>query len=55
MEGDEFKEKIINGVESKVKEDELLEFKLSVREGKNEVINEEEEKVSKKLSEEGVM
>ena len=55
MEGDEFTENIINGVERQVKADELFEFNVRVRGGSSEVITEAEENVREKVGGEGGM
>src|SRR5256885_180488 len=55
MEGAEFTENIINGVERPVKAAELFAFTLRVRAGNTDVITDAEENVRKKLRAEGVM
>src|SRR5204862_2794222 len=55
MEGAEFTENIINGVERPVKADELLAFTLCVRAGNTDVLTDAEENVRQKLRAEGVM
>src|SRR5690625_7936421 len=55
MEGVEFKENIINGVERPVKAAELFAFTLRVRAGNTDVLTDAEENVRKKLLAEGVM
>src|SRR5947209_5552708 len=55
MEGAEFTENIINGVERPVKAAELFAFTLRVRARNNEVFTDGEENVRQKLSAEGVM
>src|SRR5207247_8801995 len=55
MEGAEFTENIINGVERPVKAAELLAFTLRVREGNTDVLTDAEEKVRQKLRAECVM
>src|SRR6185503_9420620 len=55
MEGDEFTENIINGVERPVKAAELFAFTLRVRAGNTDVLTDAEENVRQKLRAEGVM
>src|SRR5277367_4525258 len=55
MEGAEFTENIINGVERPVKAAELFAFTLRVRAGNNDVLTDAEENVRQKLRAEGVM
>src|SRR5205814_9818156 len=55
MEGAEFTENIINGVERPVKAAELFAFTLRVRAGNTDVITDAEENVRQKLRAEGVM
>src|SRR5205809_6069045 len=55
MEGDEFTENIINGVERPVKAAELFAFTLCVRAGNTDVLTDAEENVRQKLRAEGVM
>src|SRR5207245_120065 len=55
MEGAEFTENIINGVERPVKAAELFAFTLRVRAGNPDVLTDAEEKVSQKLRAAGVM
>src|SRR5215467_464 len=55
MEGAEFTENIINGVERPVKAAELFAFTLRVRAGNTDVLTDAEENVRKKLRAEGVM
>src|SRR5260221_12197263 len=55
MEGAEFAETIINGVERPVKAAELFAFPLRVRAGNTDVLNDAEENVRQKLRAEGVM
>src|SRR5258707_815516 len=55
MDGAEFTEKIINGVERPVKAAELFAFTLLVRAGKIDVLTDEEENVRQKFRAEGVM
>src|SRR5471032_1365791 len=55
MEGAEFTENIINGVERPVKAAELFAFTLRVREGNTDVLTDAEENVRQKLRAEGVM
>src|SRR5436189_5015644 len=55
MEGAEFTENIINGVERPVKAAELFAFTLRVRAGNTDVLTDEEENVRQKLRAEGVM
>src|SRR6266513_1345543 len=55
MEGAEFTETIINGVERPVKAAELLAFSLRVRAGNTDVLTDAEENVRQKLRAEGVM
>src|SRR5207253_5589605 len=55
MEGAEFTENIINGVERPVKAAELLAFTLRVRAGNTDVLTDAEENVRQKLRAEGVM
>ena len=53
MEGGEFKENIMKGVERKGKAEEVFAGKLRGREGNKEVLTEEEEKGSQKGRAEG--
>src|SRR5580765_8592953 len=53
MEGAEFTEKIINGVERPVKAAELFAFTLRVRAGNTDVLTDAEENVRQKLRAEG--
>src|SRR5260370_41274883 len=55
MEGSEFTENIINGVERPVKAAELFAFTLRVRAGNTDVLTDAEEHVRQKLRAEGVM
>src|SRR5437870_9383678 len=55
MEGAEFTENIINGVERPVKPAELFAFTLRVRAGNTDVLTDAEENVRQKLRAEGVM
>src|SRR5690625_3950369 len=55
MEGAEFTENIINGVERPVKAAELFAFTLRVRAGNTDVLTDAAEKVGLKLRAEGVM
>src|SRR6476660_9046280 len=55
MEGAEFTENIINGVEPPVKAAELFAFTLRVRAGNTDVLTDAVENVRQKLREEGVM
>src|SRR5687767_15731288 len=55
MEGAEFTENIINGVECPVKAAELFAFTLRVRAGNTDVLTDAEENVRQKLRAEGVM
>src|SRR4051794_37484175 len=55
MEGAEFTENIINGVERPVKAAELFAFTLRVRAGNTDVLTDAEENVRQKLRGEGVM
>src|SRR5215204_4904902 len=55
MEGAEFTENIINGVERPVKAAELFAFTLRVRAGNTDVVTDAEENVRQKLRAEGVM
>src|SRR5690606_26703283 len=55
MDGAEFTENIINGVEPPVKAAEVLAFTLRVREGTTDVLTDAEETVRQKLRAEGVM
>src|SRR5207249_2872469 len=55
MEGAEFTENIINGVERPVKAAELLAFTLRLRAGYTDVLTDVEEKVRQTLRGEGVM
>src|SRR5690606_19783303 len=55
MEGAEFTENIINGVERPVKDAELFAFTLRVRAGNTDVLTDAEENVRQKLRAEGVM
>src|SRR5438874_1934100 len=55
MEGAEFTENIINGVELPVKAAELFAFTLRVRAGNTDVLTDAEENVRQKLRAEGVM
>src|SRR6476619_3979315 len=55
MEGAEFTENIINGVERPVKAAELFSFTLRVRAGNTVVLTDAEENVRQKLRAEGVM
>src|SRR5699024_11125242 len=55
MEGAEFTENIINGVERPVKAAELFAFTLRVRAGNTDVVTDAEENVHQKLRAEGVM
>src|SRR5699024_2006232 len=55
MEGAEFTENIINGVERPVKAAELFALTLRVRAGSTDVLNDAEENVRQKLRAEGVM
>src|SRR5437016_2250412 len=55
MEGAEFTENIINGVERPVKAAELFAFTLRVRAGNTDVLTAAEENVRQKLRAEGVM
>src|SRR6266480_2765468 len=55
MEGAEFTENIINGVERPVKPAEMFEFTLRVRAGNTDVLTDAEENVRQKLRAEGVM
>ena len=55
MEGAEFTENIINGVERPVKSAELFAFTLRVRAGNTDVLTDAEENVRQKLRAEGVM
>src|SRR5436190_21438438 len=55
MEGAEFTENIINGVERPVKAAELFAFTLRVRAGNTDVLTDTEENVRQKLRAEGVM
>src|SRR4051812_11601627 len=55
MEGVEFTENIINGVERPVKAAELFAFTLRVRAGNTDVLTDAEENVRQKLRAEGVM
>src|SRR5260221_14376777 len=55
MEGAEFTENIINGVERRVEAAELLEFALRVRAGNPDVLTDAEENVHQKGRAEGVM
>src|SRR5260370_36198739 len=54
MEGAEFTENIINGVERPVKAAELFAFTLRVRAGNTDVLTDAEENVRQKLRAEGV-
>src|SRR5262249_58589200 len=54
MEGDEFTENIINGVERPVKAPELFAFTLRVRPGNTDVLTDAEENLRQKLRAEGV-
>ena len=55
MEGAEFTENIINGVERPVKAAELFAFTLRVRAGNTDVLTDAEENVRQKLRAEGVV
>src|SRR5262249_18370901 len=55
MEGAEFTENIINGVERPVKAAELFAFTLRVRAGNTDVLTDAEENLRQKLRAEGVM
>src|SRR5437867_11493028 len=55
MEGAEFTESIIDGVERPVKAAELFAFTLRVRAGNTDVLTDAEENVRQKLRAEGVM
>src|SRR5207249_4175065 len=55
MEGAEFTENIINGVERPVKAAELFAFTLRVRAGNTDVLTDAEENVRQELRAEGVM
>src|SRR5687767_15375236 len=55
MEGAEFTENIMNGVERPVKAAELFAFTLRVRAGNTDVLTDAEENVRQKLGAEGVM
>src|SRR6266700_1567253 len=55
MEGAEFTDNIINGVERPVKAAELFAFTLRVRAGNTDVLTDAEENVRQKLRAEGVM
>src|SRR5438552_1436070 len=55
MEGAEFTENIINGVERPVKAAELFAFTLRVRAGNTDVLTDAEENVRQKVRAEGVM
>src|SRR6266536_6665311 len=55
MEGAEFTENIIHGVERPVKATELFSFTLRVRAGNTDVLPDEEQNVRQKLRAEGVM
>src|SRR5262245_63108892 len=55
MEGAEFTENIINGVERPVKAAELFAFTLRVRAGNTDVLTDAEENVRQKLRAEGVI
>jgi len=55
MEGAEFTENIINGVERPVKAAELFAFTLRVRAGNTDVLTDAEENVRQKLRAEGAM
>src|SRR4051794_37427034 len=55
MEGAEFTQNIINGVERPVKAAELFAFTLRVRAGNTDVLTDAEENVRQKLRAEGVM
>src|SRR5256885_1212481 len=55
MEGAEFTENIINGVERPVKAAELFAFTLRVRAGNTDVLFDAEENVRQKLRAQGVM
>src|SRR5699024_12840175 len=55
MEGAEFTENILNGVERPVKAAELFAFTLRVRAGNTDVLTDAEENVRQKLRAEGVM
>src|SRR6266699_1736470 len=55
MQGAEFTENIINGVERPVKAAELFAFTLRVRAGNTDVLTDAEENVRQKLRAEGVM
>src|SRR5258708_5039317 len=55
MEGAEFTENIINGVERPLKSAELFAFTLRVRAGNTDVLTDAEENVRQKLRAEGVM
>src|SRR2546429_349302 len=55
MEGAEFTENIINGVERPVKAAEVFAFALRVRAGNTDVLTDAEENVRQKLRAEGVM
>src|SRR5438132_7810217 len=55
LEGAEFTENIINGVERPVKAAELFAFTLRVRAGNTDVLTDAEENVRQKLRAEGVM
>src|SRR5215467_15360042 len=55
MEGAEFTENIINGVERPVEAAELFAFTLRVRAGNTDVLTDAEENVRQKLRAEGVM
>src|SRR5271169_1268593 len=55
MEGAEFRENIINGVERPVKAAEVFAFTLRVRAGNTDVLTDAEENVRQKLRAEGVM
>src|SRR5207248_868919 len=55
MEGAEFTENIINGVERPVKAAELFAFTLRVRAGNTDVLTDAEENVRQKLRSEGIM
>src|SRR5579862_7819182 len=55
MEGAQFTENIINGVERPVKAAELFAFTLRVRAGNTDVLTDAEENVRQKLRAEGVM
>src|SRR5207249_11870198 len=55
MEGAEFTENIINGVERPVKAAELFAFTLRVLAGNTDVLTDAEENVRQKLRAEGVM